>query len=211
MKCIVANNAWLISLLMMTMMGCVSVDTRTPRIVSTQELDPPLVEEPSIRIPTHTQSSIWSPHTRSERDWQAIVIHHSATTSGNAAIFDRWHREQNHWNGVGYDFVIGNGSESGDGQVEVTYRWQQQLVGAHCRTPNNWANEHAIGICLVGDFSQERPTDAQMKSLVQLVQFLRQRYSIARYAVYGHQDTPGARITACPGRLFPWDELRGAM
>jgi len=71
----------------------------------------------------------------------AIVIHHSATENGNAAIFDRMHREHNHWDGVGYDFVIGNGTNSGDGEVEVTFRWQGQIAGAHCGgTIGNWAN-----------------------------------------------------------------------
>ena len=90
-----------------------------------------------------------------EKKWTAIVIHHSGTKNGDTAIFDKWHRENNHWEGVGYDFVIGNGSNSGDGQVEVTYRWQKQVTGAHCGgTPGNWANKDGIGICLVGDFNQ---------------------------------------------------------
>ena len=114
------------------------------------------------------------------------------------------HREQNHWDGVGYDFVIGNGTDSGDGQVEVTFRWQQQLTGAHCGgTPDNWANVDGIGICLVGNFQYATPTPRQMESLVQLVRFLQKRYGVSRDHVYGHSTTPGARVTACPGARFP--------
>ncbi len=146
----------------------------------------------------------WLPPSGIEKQWNAIVLHHSATENGNAAIFDRTHREENHWDGVGYDFVIGNGTNSGDGQVEVTFRWKQQVAGAHCGgTPDNWANEKAVGICLVGNFNRTIPTDRQMRSLVKLVRFLQKRYGIPTSQVYGHCSTPGARITECPGRNFP--------
>jgi hypothetical protein len=139
-------------------------------------------------------------------------VHHSATPSGNAEIFDRWHRDNNKWDGVGYDFVIGNGSDSGDGQVEVTFRWRQQRTGAHCGgTPDNWANEEAVGICLVGDFSYSEPTPAQMQALIKLVRFLQQRYDIPTERVYGHGQTPGARVTECPGRAFPMARFKAAL
>jgi N-acetylmuramoyl-L-alanine amidase-like protein len=154
----------------------------------------------------------WIPLAAIERDWTAIVIHHSATPTGNAEIFDQWHREWNHWDGVGYDFVIGNGSDSVDGLVEVTFRWEQQRVGAHCGgTPGNWANEEAVGICLVGDFNQDDPTAAQMRSLVKLARFLQDHCGIPGARVYGHGSTPGARVTECPGRRFPMRQLRAAL
>jgi len=154
----------------------------------------------------------WLPQMKRERHWTAIVIHHSATATGNAEIFDRWHREENHWDGVGYDFVIGNGSDSADGAVEVTFRWEQQRTGAHCGgTPDNWANEEAVGICLVGDFTWNRPTSAQLRSLARLVRFLQQRYGIPTERVYGHGTTPGARVTACPGRLFPMAQFKAGL
>ena len=52
------------------------------------------------------------------RPWRWIVVHHSDTTTGGAAAFDKMHREKG-WDELGYDFVIGNGSDTGDGQVEV--------------------------------------------------------------------------------------------
>ena len=155
-------------------------------------------------------SQDWLPSSSVEKKWTAIVIHHSGTKNGNTAIFDKWHREGNHWEGVGYDFVIGNGSNSGDGQVEVTYRWQKQVTGAHCGgTPGNWANKDGIGICLVGDFNRTQPTNAQMQSLVKLVRFLQSRYGIPKSRIYGHGTTPGAgTVTDCPGRNFPMGWLK---
>ncbi len=120
-------------------------------------------------------------------------------------------RKANIGRGVGYDFVIGNGTNSGDGQVEVTFRWRKQLTGAHCKTPNNWANEKAVGICLVGNFNQTVPTRRQMQSLVKLVRFLQNRYRIPKSRVYGHKTTPGARVTDCPGKRFPMGRLKSML
>ena len=154
----------------------------------------------------------WLPPAGVEKNWTAIVIHHSATDSGNSAIFDKWHREGNHWEGVGYDFVIGNGTDSGDGQVEVTFRWREQIAGAHCGgTPGNWANKDGIGICLVGNFDRKAPTAKQMQSLLKLVRFLQKRYRIPKSRIYGHKNTPGARVTDCPGNNFPTTKLKSML
>ena len=172
---------------------------------STPRQQPPLQQPPSgIQVPA------WMP-SHSERAWTAIIIHHSGTNEGNAAIFDKWHREENGWNGVGYDFVIGNGTDSGDGEVEPTFRWKGQLTGAHAGgTPGNWANEEGIGICLVGDFNKYSPTTKQRESLVKLVHFLQQRYHIPKSRIYGHGSVPGGHDTDCPGRKFPMSWLKSA-
>lgn len=148
--------------------------------------------------------TLWIPPKVAEKRWRAVVIHHSGTDSGNAAIFDDWHRNERHWQGVGYDFVIGNGRDCADGRVEVTFRWRQQIPGAHVGgTPANWANVDAVGICIVGDFNKASPTRRQMASLVKLVRFLQKRYNIPTSRIYGHKDTPGyTGKTQCPGRYF---------
>lgn len=159
-----------------------------------------------------TASGEWKPASVMERKWTAVVIHHSATPNGNSAIIDRWHREGNHWDGIGYDFVIGNGSDSRDGEVEPTFRWQEQRAGAHCGgTAGNWANEYGVGICLIGNFNQTRPTSRQMASLNRLVKFLQSRYGISNSRVYGHRNVPGGRKTDCPGRYFPMSEFKSKL
>ncbi len=131
------------------------------------------------------------------REWKHIVIHHSASASGSAASFDRAHRDKG-WDGLGYHFVIGNGSGSGDGQVEVGYRWTKQMQGAHAG--NYEYNQHGIGICLVGDFEHGGPPSAaQMQSLRTLVAFLQAKAAIPPNEIIGHGNVPG-RNTECPGR-----------
>jgi len=150
----------------------------------------------------------WEPAVAS-RAWRWIVIHHSDDTRGDLARYDRIHRESKGWDECGYHFVVGNGSLSGDGQVEIGSRWFKQKHGAHAKTPDNRFNDYGIGICLVGDFELcGRPTAAQMDSLVRLCAWLMTRYDIPLSSVLGHDD---CKPTACPGRMFPWGELRSRL
>jgi len=132
------------------------------------------------------------------RQWKYIVIHHSGAGRGNARIFDRWHKQRG-WDGVGYDFVIGNGNGQRDGAVEVTFRWTRQRVGAHAGVKQY--NQHGIGICLVGDFEASHPTRRQLESLVSLVSYLQRRCKIPNYRVLGHRHV---KNTKCPGKNFPY-------
>jgi len=198
--------------------GCVYRNEPMPEIVYHPGVGPKPVP-PRAAKPQQTRKDAnlkvprdWLPPARLEKRWTAIVVHHSATENGNAAIFDRMHREEKQWEGIGYDFVIGNGSSSADGQVEVTFRWREQMTGAHCGgTPGNWANEDAVGICLVGNFNHTLPTAAQMESLVKLIRFLQKRYGIPKSSIYGHRTTPGARVTDCPGKKFPLARLKSML
>lgn len=178
--------------------GCIRSAKPASKVVRPKSLDKGARE--------HIPES-WKPAYKSQA-WSAIVIHHSGTPSGNAAIFGRYHEEKRGWDGIAYHFVIGNGTKSGDGEVEVTFRWRKQLTGAHCRALKNSANNNTIGICLVGNFNRTKPTRRQMQSLVKLVRFLQSRYDIPKGRIYGHKTVPGARPTACPGKNFPMSELK---
>lgn len=134
--------------------------------------------------------------------WRYIIIHHSATDYGNAARFHEAHKKRG-WSGIGYHFVIDNGSfGKDDGQIETTPRWIYQTDGAHCSASG--MNEKGIGICLVGNFSETYVTSKQMDSLVFLVQQLKDFYDIPKSNIMGHGQVPGAR-TECPGKQFDWD------
>jgi hypothetical protein len=106
------------------------------------------------------------------------------------------HREKG-WDELGYHFVIGNGSDSGNGLIEVGPRWRKQKWGAHAKTPDNRFNDFGIGICLVGNFDIEHPTEQQLQSLAKLTAYLMRAYRIPARNVIGHRDT---KPTECPGR-----------
>jgi hypothetical protein len=146
---------------------------------------------------------------KADRPWRYIVLHHSASTAGNYDEIDREHRKLLGFDGCGYHFVIGNGNGSGDGQIEVAQRWDQQKQGVHCRNARSHdVDEYGIGICLVGDLDQQPPTPRQVAASQALVNYLSQRYRIdpARVTTHAHL---AATPTVCPGKFFPSTILAG--
>lgn len=135
------------------------------------------------------------------RTWRYIVAHHSATSSGNAEIFHNYHKNNvGMAHGLAYHFVIGNGSRSGDGEIEIGSRWDRQLHGGHVKSRT--VNQQGIGICLVGNFEKTRPTSRQIASLSSLTGYLRDLVpNRTRFAV--HKEIDGRNHTVCPGRNFP--------
>ncbi|MBV9488909.1 MAG: N-acetylmuramoyl-L-alanine amidase [Verrucomicrobia bacterium] len=136
--------------------------------------------------------------------WKYVVVHNSGTRQGSARIFDYYHRHVRRMpNGLAYHFVIGNGSSSGNGQIEVGARWVRQLPGGHVHS--DYLNYIGIGICLVGDFNRDLPTQAQYEALEELIRYLRERVGKVdgRYSiVLGHREI-NPRPTDCPGNRFP--------
>jgi len=138
------------------------------------------------------------------RAWQYLVIHHSASVRGSAQSFDQYHRQRG-WQGLGYHFVIGNGTDQGDGVIIAGPRWYQQEAGAHAHS--TLYNERGIGICLVGNFEEKPPTEAQVAALNELVLRLAQQFKIDPEHLVGHNQIRRGG-TLCPGRFFPMNELR---
>lgn len=146
---------------------------------------------------------------KADRSWRYIVVHHSAHASGSYAQIDRDHRERLGTAGCGYHFVVGNGTDSDDGLIEVSQRWSDQKGGAHCRDARTAAiNDYGIGICIIGDLDSGEPSPRQVAATRALVQYLSARYKIPVENVGTHAQlaqTP----TACPGRHFPTQAILG--
>jgi hypothetical protein len=145
------------------------------------------------------------------RRWQFIVVHNSGTRQGNARVFDYYHRHVRRMqNGLAYHFVIGNGSSTGNGQIEVGDRWRRQINGGHVHS--DYLNNISLGICLVGDFNRDQPTRAQLESCEELIRYLRERCGkIDRgdIPVRPHREmNPPRWPTDCPGDVFPYSWFR---
>ncbi len=138
--------------------------------------------------------------------WTYIVVHHTATHEGNASFIQKLHFQRGFWNGMGYHFLIDNGTDSkGDGQIEVGPRWAKQMDGAHANADD--MNIRGIGVCLVGNFSESYVSERQLDSLVYLVKLLQNSYNIPADHVIRHHDVRGEH-TECPGTHFPWAEFK---
>src|SRR4029078_6426760 len=99
--------------------------------------------------------------------WKMIICHHSGLRYGNAMIYDREHRKRGMENGLAYHFVIGNGVDSGDGEIEIGNRWLKQFNGGHVHREE--INAIAIGIGLVGNFEKSSPTKKQLAAFRELI------------------------------------------
>jgi hypothetical protein len=142
--------------------------------------------------------------------WRFIVVHNSGTRQGNARIFDYYHRYVRKMpNGLAYHFVIGNGTSSGNGQIEIGGRWTKQLQGGHVHS--DYLNNIALGICLVGDFNRDLPTREQLEALDELIRYLRIRVGKIDgkpAIVKAHKEiNPPRWPTDCPGDRFPYHWL----
>jgi len=122
-----------------------------------------------------------------------VIIHHSASPDVPASTIHGWHLGQK-WSGIGYHFVIRAGGAIERGRPEGA-------IGSHSGPAGNG---DSIGVVLTGNFEYDKPTEAQLDSLVWLItQYLEPKYG--KLQVIGHKDV---MATACPGKNFPWEELR---
>ena len=120
-----------------------------------------------------------------------IIIHHTgsgaATSDQSAEEINKYHKEHNGWNCIGYHYVIRKSGNIEKGRKE-------DRVGAHAEG----ANSDSIGIHVSGEFQNENPTDKQIESLVKLLQQLCKKYNIPidRKHIIGHREVCS---TDCPG------------
>jgi len=163
---------------------------------------------PTPKPPVHAAKG-WMPARGISPRWECIVVHHSASDESSPYAMDRYHRDHNGWDELGYHLVIGNGIAYPDGKVFVGSRWTKQKHGAHCKTPDNFYNDHGIGICLIGNFEQSHPTPAQMHSLAQLCHYLTNQSDISLIQIHTHREITGK--TLCPGRNFHPAELKARL
>jgi hypothetical protein len=132
--------------------------------------------------------------------WRHVYIHQSMTPGGSAATLGESP------DGLADHFVIGNGDGCGDGEIQVAQRWDRQKAAG--RIPNVQSEPSVIHICLIGDFTQARPTPLQMRRLTQLVNALQDRCGIPAGNVYVGE---GNMTSAGVGRYFPTATLREAL
>lgn len=119
-----------------------------------------------------------------------IVLHHTATTTATPQLVHAAHIA-NGWSGIGYHFLIKK-----DGTI---YRGRpENAVGAHVLNYNS----KSFGICLEGNFENEKITAAQEKAVTSLCGMLMDKYNISK--IYKHGDLYN---TACPGKNFPFKRI----
>ena len=134
--------------------------------------------------------------------WKFVIVHNSGTRQGSARVFDYYHRRVRRMkNGLAYHFVIGNGTSTRNGQIEIGDRWIKQIRGGHVHS--DYMNNMGLGICLVGDFNRDQPTRAQLEACEELIKYLHER--CGKMQVRPHREVnPPRWATDCPGDVFPY-------
>ncbi|MFW5682507.1 MAG: peptidoglycan recognition family protein [Phycisphaeraceae bacterium] len=120
--------------------------------------------------------------------WKPVHFTDAKTTAERLELVRSIHVDRRGWGDLGYHFIIDRAGRVWEGR---DIRFQ----GAHVKDNN----EHNIGVMVLGNFDLQRPSDAQLRSLVQTVHTLAQRYRISAHRVQTHQEI---NPTACPGRML---------
>jgi len=137
--------------------------------------------------------------------WDSIVIVHSGSANSSAAEIAGEHRELG-YDGLGFHFVIGNGTRMGDGEIHVGYRWIDQRDGAELAgVQDGFSASGVIEICLVGGGDRRPFTDEQLHRLAQVVSALAKRLDIPSDKINLHKDLAG---TTSPGQYFPQTQFK---
>ena len=136
-----------------------------------------------------------------------IVIHHSLTEDDKLVSWQairNYHVNVNGWKDIGYHYgieLLGNHHEILKGRMD-------NEDGAHCIGYNG----DSIGICVVGNFDQTAPNDAQLALLKKLCNSLMEIYGIKIEDVIGHYETYEKRgkpiEKSCPGIRFSMKKFR---
>ena len=161
---------------------------------------PPIVP-PSVvindivdQLPKHPTLS-YGNRAGGEDDVTAITIHHTVSGSSLADItaIASYHVNTRGWSGIAYHYCI-----TADGQIYQTNR----LVTKSAHSGGN--NHYAIGIAILGDFTNKPPTVMQLTSCNQLVDYLIGERLKKVNHIWGHRDMPTAPDagTQCPGNTY---------
>lgn len=119
-----------------------------------------------------------------------IIVHCSATPEGRPTTVGdirSWHKKRG-FKDIGYHYVVYL-----DGSIHAGR--PESAIGAHC----TGHNRHSIGVCYIGGVAKDMKspkdtrTEAQKKSLLQLLRQLKKKYPQAK--IYGHRDFAAK---ACP-------------
>ena len=129
---------------------------------------------------------------RSLSNIKRIILNNSGVTVlQTVETIHNYHKNTKGWAGIGYHFYVRKDGTIYEGRP-VEY------VGAHAT--NN--NSNSIGVCFEGNFNEEVMNDVQKKAGQELVNYLKQTYSIS--TVQAHRDVNN---TSCPGANFPFNEI----
>lgn len=154
--------------------------------------------------PSHNPMATWVPSPNFEPRRPILIVLHATEQRSVAESLDTL-RTRNSGGPVSSHYLVGD-----DGHV---YQLVDDLDRAWHAGPGRWGtitdvNNASIGIEIDND-GEEGFTDAQVASVIRLLEDLTSRLGIPREAVIAHADMAPERKRD-PGRHFPWRRLAEA-
>lgn len=122
-----------------------------------------------------------------------IVVHHPAHPTWNIFDIHDYHQRKKGWIGIGYNYGVTKDGKAQEG------RGKHQ--GAHCL---GW-NDKSLGICFLGDFTVQKPTEEQYKAGAKLIAQLVREHGLRVVDVVPHSALDS---TQCPGKNFDMPHLK---
>lgn len=170
--------------------------------------------EPILINPNSWRNGLQAPKPNPSATYtQHAIVHHSAGGNGNADYtslvrnYYVQHTQVNGWDDIGYNYLIAANGDIYIGRDKQTLAVSHyQVQGAHfCGK-----NAGTAGICMIGDYSDIRPSDTSVASLQKLVSYILFKEEIDATGssihpangstslnhISGHQQ---GCATACPG------------
>lgn len=126
-------------------------------------------------------------------NWKWILIHHSGV-SETAIERLRFLYVKGGFEEIPFHFLI-----KPDGMIYTVPTWRKQQWCA--QTSVLEMNRTSIGICVLGDFSENEPTAHQMASLLELIRHLKSVCNIKNRYI---ERSSVIDKTQSPGEKFPW-------
>jgi N-acetyl-anhydromuramyl-L-alanine amidase AmpD len=144
------------------------------------------------------------------RTWSALIIHHTAGNQHQTVDAIRKDQKNRGYGDIAYHYLIQIDPKTGRGHLKAGR--STEMNGCH---GNNHMNKHALGFCVIGNYDKYAPSEELYQDILSGVKRVLEKHGISPKKVWGHKEITGLRpgerstATACPGKLFPLDRLKG--
>lgn len=159
----------------------------------------------------------FSPDSLTTRNWDDIRKYHTSFRYAGDIITEEQYNDhlkkgetkglEKPWLDIAYQF----GVENVNGKLTILDGRKIGEIGAHAVG----FNSNSIGICLIGNYDIEAPSEDRLSIMASLVRDLQRQFKIPRDQVIGHRETfvkRGVPVEkTCPGSKFVMEDFRARL
>ncbi|MBI2004374.1 N-acetylmuramoyl-L-alanine amidase [Candidatus Pacearchaeota archaeon] len=125
-----------------------------------------------------------------------IAVHHSQRKIDSLKRIKDLHINKYGWEDIGYHYLI-------DKKGKIQKGRNEKFIGAHVFGHN----KNSLGICLIGNFDEEKPAKKQIQTLLKFLKNKIKKHHLNKKNILGHREFSGAAKT-CPGKFIDMNKVR---